>query len=197
MTPLPKSLKIAIHVLILAVTLVSALGQLPPIFDAFGLPNVAHYLMVVVTAAGVAVTYVLRSPGVIGWLNLHDPDDVIAAESARKILALDKRGRANTIPPPPMAVGALACLCLMLAMLACTPQAKSAAETVVVDLTNAICNPVDPLDQNPYVAFACTIAQTGEGLAATALTVQVPAAQVQSFAALHSATAVAARRGVR
>jgi hypothetical protein len=73
----------------------------------------------------------------------------------------------------------------------CSPAADASAIVVSADITNAICSPIDPLDANPYVHFACTIAQAAQGIAATAVTVQVPTAQASDFAALHTALVVA------
>jgi hypothetical protein len=98
--PLPKWLKLALHVTILTVTGLAALTQLPVVFNGLHLPEEAHVAGLLVTYAGLVVTYILHSPLVIGWLSLHDPDDVIAAESERKLLELDKRS--PTLRPPPM-----------------------------------------------------------------------------------------------
>lgn len=79
----------------------------------------------------------------------------------------------------------------------CTPAAQSAADVIATDITNAVCSPLDPIDANPYVHFACTVAEAAEGIAATAITIQVPSAQAAAFAALHTADAVAKRKAAK
>jgi hypothetical protein len=91
----------------------------------------------------------------------------------------------------------LSALVFFFAAASCSPAADATAVTVTADITNAICSPIDPLDANPYVHFACTIAQAAEGIAATAVTVQVPTAQATDFAALHTADAVSKRKAAR
>jgi hypothetical protein len=86
-SPLPNWAKLTIHITILTITGVAALTQVPQVFTMLGLPAAAHWAGLVVTWAGLACAYVLRSPSLLGWLSLHDPDDVIAAESARIPLA--------------------------------------------------------------------------------------------------------------
>ena len=86
---LPKWLVIVIHVLILTVTGLAAATQIPQIFTGLGLPGWAHVASSIVTGAGLACTYFLKSPLVLGWLSLHDPEDVAiaaAAETAKRAL---------------------------------------------------------------------------------------------------------------
>ena len=87
--PLPKWLLITLHVLIIGVTVVAAATQIPAVFTGLGLPVEAHAATLAVTYAGLACTYFLKSPLVLGWLSVHDPEDVAiaaAAETAKRAL---------------------------------------------------------------------------------------------------------------
>ena len=81
--PLPQWLKITLHTTILLVTGLAGLSQLPSVATSLGLSDVAKELTLAVAGAGWVCTYLLKSPIVLGWLSLHDPEDVaVAAENA-------------------------------------------------------------------------------------------------------------------
>lgn len=102
------------------------------------------------------------------------------------------------------------CMAVPAATESCTTQQALAAENFITDLTNAVCTPLEQQANIQYVDFACNIASSVEGIV-TVLTngaqatvvspsqvvVHVPAASAQSFAALHTTAAVAARKASR
>jgi len=84
--PLPKWVKAALHVSILVVTGLAGATQLPSVATALGLGAVAKEITLAVAGAGWVCTYLLKSPLVLGWLSLHDPEDVAdAADVAANI----------------------------------------------------------------------------------------------------------------
>ena len=78
--PLPQWLKITLHTTILLVTGLAGLSQLPSVATSLGLSDVARELTLAVAGAGWVCTYLLKSPIVLGWLSLHDPEDVAVLE---------------------------------------------------------------------------------------------------------------------
>ena len=89
----------------------------------------------------------------------------------------------------------------------CTPGQLQAIDQILVDLTGAICTPLEQATNNVYVDVACTLApgiisaagglvvitDAGSTMASTAVTkpaqvviVRVPQAQLTSFLATHS-----------
>jgi hypothetical protein len=84
--PLPKWVKAALHVTILLVTGLAGATQLPSVATAIGLGPLAKEIALAVAGAGWICTYFLKSPLVLGWLSLHDPEDVAnAADVAANI----------------------------------------------------------------------------------------------------------------
>jgi hypothetical protein len=156
---------------------VATLYWLPQILQK-GHPIVAQDVGMLVTGATALFAF-LQSSAI--------PSVNSAAVAKTEAKAEAKRSsKPPTANPPPLPV-----LCVfMLAGLtsSCTAQQAKTADTVVVDLTNAICSPADPLDANPIVAVVCTIAQAGEAVAPTVatLTIKMPKAQVPGFVAAHS-----------
>jgi hypothetical protein len=159
---------------------VATLYWLPQIIQK-GHPVVAQDIGMLVTGATALFAFLQSSaiPSV----------NTAAVVQQAKTEAKTEAKRASKPPaasPPPLPV-----LCVfMLAGLvsSCTAQQAKSADTVVVDLTNAICSPADPLDTNPIVAVVCTIAQADEAVAPTiaTLTLKMPKAQVPGFVAAHS-----------
>jgi hypothetical protein len=86
-------------------------------------------------------------------------------------------------------------LAISLGSVTCTPQARSEADALVVDLTGAACNPLDPFDTSAVVAVICILAEGGEAVAnalldggapvVKTLTLSVPRSQVMTFCASH------------
>src|ERR1700679_4251195 len=93
--PLPKWVVVVLHVSILLVTGLAGATQLPGIANSLGFTQGGKDVALAVAGAGWIATYFLKSPLVLGWLSLHDPEDVEAA--AQK--AADKM--ASMRPPPP------------------------------------------------------------------------------------------------
>ena len=97
--PLPQWLKITLHTTILLVTGLAGLSQLPSVATSLGLSDVARELTLAVAGAGWVCTYLLKSPIVLGWLSLHDPEDVaVAAENAANAA---QRSKIRTAATPP------------------------------------------------------------------------------------------------
>jgi hypothetical protein len=154
---------------------VATLYWLPQIIQK-GHPVVAQDIGMLVTGATALFAFLQSSA-------IPSVNTAAVAQTAAAAKRASKPPAAN---PPPLPV-----LCVfMLAGLvsSCTAQQAKSADTVVVDLTNAICSPADPLDTNPIVAVVCTIAQAGEAVAPTiaTLTLKMPKAQVPGFVAAHS-----------
>ena len=109
-----------------------------------------------------------------------------------------------------LVVALVTCTAVPAATESCTQQQALAAENFITDLTNAVCTPLEQQASSQYVDFACNIASSVEGIV-TVLTngsqatvvspsqvvVHVPASSAQSFAALHTTAAVAARTASR
>lgn len=97
-----------------------------------------------------------------------------------------------------------------LVAVACTAQEAKTAENYVIDITDAVCAPLEATGL-PYVDFVCAIAEGVEGvvtlltpgvsasatLGPAQMTVRVPIAGAAAFAAKHTAAAVAARKAAR
>jgi hypothetical protein len=73
----------------------------------------------------------------------------------------------------------------------CTPQQAKTADSIVVDLTNAVCTLAPDVDGDPaWVPFACTLVEYLESEAqpyVQQLTVRVPRSQAAEFQAAHVA----------
>jgi hypothetical protein len=74
--PIPLWLKAVVHGFILIVAVLMSATQLPGVFQKLGLTEAAHYTTFAISVAGVIGAYVLKSPFVLGWLSMHDPEDV-------------------------------------------------------------------------------------------------------------------------
>jgi hypothetical protein len=100
--PLPKWATAILHVSILVVTGIAGATQLPSVATALGLGANAKEVALAVAGAGWVCTYFLKSPLILGWLSLHDPEDVAnAADEAVNLVCLADEA-ANLVPPPPI-----------------------------------------------------------------------------------------------
>lgn len=182
-------------------------------FGALVLPLAANGELPVTWVAWRPILAVAVSAAIVAevvWIRAH----LAAAAAAR---GLGGSSAAPALPAAPADVGkggqagfvsiglalGLSCLIAIVAMVACTKQQASQADTVAIDLTNAVCSAIEgqPAGQ-PWVDIVCTVAggveqgigavvdDAGVPRASSSIRVvrlRLPAGDAQAFLAAHAA----------